>query len=254
MAQYYNHFIPDFHMMKKPLAVLLQRTTQWHWDLAHQHAFENIKAALASSPVLMAPGWNRTFIVHTDWSNTGSGYVLAQEDDEHREYVIAYGSYVNSSTETNYFSYEGELMVVKKTVIAWRYYLQGRHLIIVTDHKPLFWLMTTPHLRGKFAKLAIQLSEIDFEIKHRAGTKHIDVDGLSRLTKRAVGWERPLESELLAATAYQEMDIWTQRESLFKIQDADVEDDSPLRQYEWKEGVLWKTFPNGIKVQVPPPT
>ena len=118
MAQYYSHFIPDFHMMKKPLTVLLQKTTQWHWDLAHQHAFEKIKAALASPSVLRAPDWNRTFIVHTDWSTTGSGYVLAQEDDEHREYVIAYGSSVNSATEANYSSYEGELMAVKKAVKA----------------------------------------------------------------------------------------------------------------------------------------
>ncbi len=58
---------------------------------------------------------------------------------------------------------------------------------------------------------------------------------------------------MFATTAYREIDIWTQPESLLRIQEADVEEDSPLRQYEWKEGVLWKTFPNGIKVQVPPP-
>ena len=112
--------------------------------------------------------------------------------------------------------------------------------------------MTTPHPRGKFARLAIQLSEYDFESRHRAGTMHINVDALSRLTKKAVGRE-PLENELLPTTAYMDIDIWTQLESLLRIQEADVEEDSPLRQYEWKEGVLWKTFPNGIKVHVPPP-
>ena len=81
--------------------------------------------------------------------------------------------------------------------------------------------------------------------------KHIHVDALGRLTKKAVGRE-PLENELLETAAYREMDIWTQLESLLRIQDADVEEDSPLRQYEWNEGVLWKIFPNGIKVQVPP--
>ena len=54
MAQYYIHFIPDFHMMKRPLTVLLQKTTQWHWDQANQQAFDKIKAALASPPVLRA--------------------------------------------------------------------------------------------------------------------------------------------------------------------------------------------------------
>ena len=129
------------------------------------------------------------------------------------------------------------MMVVKKAVKAGRYYLQSRHFIIVTHHKPLFWLMTTPHLRGKFARLAIQLSEYDFEIMHRACTKHINVDALSRLTKKDVGRE-PLENELLATTAYTEIDIWTQPESILTIQEADVEEDSPPRQYEWKEGLL----------------
>ena len=141
-------------------------------------------------------------------------------------------------------------MVVKKAVKAWRYYLQGRHFISVTDHKPLFWLMTTPHPRGKFARLAIQLSEYDFEIRHRACTKHINADALGRLTKKAVGRE-PLENELFATTAYMEIDIWTQPKSLPRIQEANVEEDSPLHHYEWKEGVLWKTFPNGIKVRCP---
>jgi hypothetical protein len=61
-----------------------------------------------------------------------------------------------------------------------RVYLYGRDFTLVTDHKPLKWLMTNTKLTGMHARWANILQEYDFEIIHRSGLKNLDADGLSR--------------------------------------------------------------------------
>ena len=52
---------------------------------------------------------------------------------------------------------------------------------VVTDHSSLRWLQTLKEPEGRLARWAIQLQACDFEIIHRAGNKHQNTDGLSRL-------------------------------------------------------------------------
>jgi hypothetical protein len=65
-----------------------------------------------------------------------------------------------------------------------RPYLYGAKFTIVTDHVALRWLMTTRDFTGKLARWSLLLQEYDFEIKHRPGTQHGNVDGLTR-----AGWD-----------------------------------------------------------------
>ena len=176
---------PEFEDMKRPLTQLVKKNVKWKWGEAEQTACEEIKTVLTTAPVLATPDWDRTFHVHTEWSKNGSGYVFRQKDDEGRERVIAYGSSVNNDVEANYSSYEGELTAVRKALKAFRYWIDKRHFVVVTDHLPLYWLLTTPNLRGKFARMAVELSEYKFTIQHREGAKHQNADALSRLKTTA---------------------------------------------------------------------
>jgi len=45
-----------------------------------------------SSPFLRRPGFNKVFILHTNWSAFRIGAILGQLDEEGKEYVIAYAS------------------------------------------------------------------------------------------------------------------------------------------------------------------
>ena len=51
---------------------------------------------------------------------------------------------------------------------------------LVTDHKPLQWLMTTQKLTGKMARWSLLLQEYDFGVQHRAGVDNTNADSLSR--------------------------------------------------------------------------
>jgi hypothetical protein len=64
----------------------------------------------------------------------GIGVILGQLDEEGKEYVIAYASRSNNKAESNYFSYEGECLVVIWAIIHFRPYPYGTKFILYTNH------------------------------------------------------------------------------------------------------------------------
>ena len=60
----------------------------------------------------------------------------------------------------------------------------------VTDHSALKWLMSIKDPNGKLARWAILLQTFDFEIIHRAGKKHANVDALSRINNVKISEEK----------------------------------------------------------------
>jgi hypothetical protein len=150
------------------------------WGPAQEEAFEALKRALGSAPVLRRLDARRPFQLHTDWSMLGIGAVLTQKDDDGKEYVIAYASRSNNDAESKYSSYEGECLAVVWTVAHFRPYLYGQSFTLMIDHQPLKWLMESDKLIGKLARWALLLQEYDFEVVHKAGIQNLDADGLSR--------------------------------------------------------------------------
>ena len=62
----------------QPLAELFKKD-KFLWSPIAQQAFETLKMALTSLPVLAVLDFSQTFIVETDASNKGLGAVLLQE-------------------------------------------------------------------------------------------------------------------------------------------------------------------------------
>ena len=55
LTGYYRRFIKDYGSIAKPLHELIKKTTAFDWTKARNKAFEKLKEALTSSPILGYP-------------------------------------------------------------------------------------------------------------------------------------------------------------------------------------------------------
>ena len=75
------------------------------WASEHQKAFNTLKLALTTAPVLGYPNFNREFILETDASLRGLGAVLSKIDENGKVHVIAYASQTLRPSEKSMHNY-----------------------------------------------------------------------------------------------------------------------------------------------------
>ncbi|CAM5086574.1 unnamed protein product [Natator depressus] len=111
---YYQQFIPHFATRASLLTDLIkaQGPDMVKWTDAAEKAFMDLQTALCSNPVLIAPDFNKEFILQTDASEVGLGAVLSQmiRDEEH---PIFYLSRKLLPREQKYAMVERECLAMK---------------------------------------------------------------------------------------------------------------------------------------------
>ncbi|GFT20141.1 retrovirus-related Pol polyprotein from transposon 17.6 [Trichonephila clavipes] len=141
------------------------------WTVDCNNAFNSLKDALTSAPILTYPKITQYFILDTDASHESIGVVLSQEVDG-QERVIAYFSKCLSRPEINYCVTRKELLAIVKAVEHFHPYLYGRKFLLQTDHASLTWLQNFKNPEGQTARWIQRLHEYDVEIRHRSVSTH----------------------------------------------------------------------------------
>jgi hypothetical protein len=80
LASYYRKFVQHFGIISKPLTELLKKNTMFIWISDHDVAFQTLKTALVTAPVLTLPDFSLQFCIETDASDYGVGAVLMQNN------------------------------------------------------------------------------------------------------------------------------------------------------------------------------
>lgn len=142
-------------------------------------AFHFSKTLLSNDPILQYPDLTKKFILTTDASNFALGAVLSQGTLQNDK-PVCFASRTLNDTEINYSTIEKEMLAIIWAVQYFRPYLFGRKFTIVTDHKPLIWLMNFKEPNSKIIRWRLQLLEYDFEIIHKKGCQNVIADALSR--------------------------------------------------------------------------
>jgi len=84
-VNFYQRFIWDFSAKARPLFDLTRSEQVWMWNGKEQTAFEDLKTAVTTAPVLMSPQDSEPFRVEADSSDFATGAVLSQQSTADRK-------------------------------------------------------------------------------------------------------------------------------------------------------------------------
>lgn len=150
LTGFYRKFIQNYAKLAGPLYELTGHLTEFTWTGQCQTAFNNLKRALTTAPILMLPVPGQPFVVRSDASGFALGAVLLQkdkfgsvtatgaavsdDDSGSDERVVAYFSRKFQPAEMRYPAYDRELLAIKDALRHWRVYLHGAKTMVYTDH------------------------------------------------------------------------------------------------------------------------
>ena len=142
LADCYKPFCHNFSMITALLTNLLKKNQKYKWSSSCQAAFKQVKLMLSSRPILMAPDFQKPFLLMVDASNIGAGAVLMQSDDKHIERPICYLLHEFDSQQKNYSTIEKQALAL---LIALQHFVISLSTIlfpvtVFTDHNPLVLL------------------------------------------------------------------------------------------------------------------
>ena len=179
-AGFYRRFIKDFSKISKPLTNLLQKDVPFVFDDDCKEAFETLKKALTTAPVVEPPDWNLPFEIMCDASDFAVGAVLGQRVDKKLN-VIHYASKTLDAAQRNYATTEKELLAVVFACDKFRPYIVDSKVIVHTDHAAIRYLMEKKDAKPRLIRWVLLLQEFDLHIVDRKGADNPVADNLSRL-------------------------------------------------------------------------
>ena len=94
---------------------------RFEWSEKCQDSFEKLKSFLTKAPVLTQPTFGKEYVIFSDASLNGLGYVFMQEGK-----VVAYVSRQLKLHEKNYPTHDLELATIVFALKIWRHYLLRR--------------------------------------------------------------------------------------------------------------------------------
>jgi hypothetical protein len=131
-------------------------------------AINILQQQLTSQPILKLPKLNDQFEIQTDASNYGAGAVLKQEH-EGEQMPISYFSRRFSKSERNYSVSDRELYAIVLAIEYFRQFLYGRYSNVITNHKPLQYLLTAQEISSKLMRWSNRLNQYEYTVIYRRG-------------------------------------------------------------------------------------
>jgi hypothetical protein len=179
LATWFRRFLRGFSNQISPLTALTRKDVPFLWSPEAQNAFESVKAALTSAPVLALPLLGADappFTVISDASGFGLGACLLQEG-----HPVAFESRKMTPAERNYGTGEQELLAVVHAFKVWRPYLEGGGKVtVITDHLPNTYLPTQQLMSRRKTRWQEFLSRFEIELIYKPGRTNM-ADPLSRI-------------------------------------------------------------------------
>ena len=148
-ANYYRRFIWDYARKAAPLTKLTGKA-DWRWEETQEHAFQNLKYAFTSAPVLHQFDPSLPTRLETDTSNVGFAAVLSQNHAKGKPLEdwrpVDFHGGLLSQQQRNWPIHDKELWAIVAAFKKWRHWLLGIPVKVYSDYQGLKYFLSKPHL------------------------------------------------------------------------------------------------------------
>ena len=131
LVNYLSKFLSKLSELCEPLR-LAHKDIEWSWSAAQQEAFQSIKRAFTSAPVLRYFNSAEPVEGQGDASSSGIGFVLMQNGQP-----VSYSSRALTASEKNFSQMEKKLLAHVFGVEYNHHFVHGRRVVLWSHHKPL---------------------------------------------------------------------------------------------------------------------
>ena len=149
----------------------MQKDTPFTLGDSQQNAFDKLKEAFSTTPVLIHFDPSNPIVVETDASKYAIAAILSQISPKDGDiHPIAFYSQ-GMPTELNYEIYDKELLAIYAAFKQWQNYLEGAShvILILSDYKNLEYFETSKQLMQKQVRWSEYLSGFHYIIRYHAG-------------------------------------------------------------------------------------
>jgi hypothetical protein len=108
-----------------PLTRLIRKDTPWGWGDDAQVAFEELKRAMLSEPILRHFDPTRAITIETDASDYAIGAICSQPDDANILHPLGYFCRKLKAAELNYDIDDKELLAIVDALDKWSTYCKS---------------------------------------------------------------------------------------------------------------------------------
>jgi len=91
-ANFYRRFIKDYSKITAPLTSLTRKEKKWEWNDEQQTAFETLRTAMITEPILQHFDPEKPVTIETDASDYAIGAICSQPDEKGILHPVAYYS------------------------------------------------------------------------------------------------------------------------------------------------------------------
>ena len=164
------------------LSGLTKKNIAFKWEKAHQHAFENIKRLVRSTPICKPIDHDNPDPIYlvADASKRGIGGYYGQGKDYKSMIPAGFHSRAFKPAEFNYPTHDKEMLAIVDCLRKWEPQLSGTRFETLTDHAPLTHWKTQKDLSARQIRWNETLSRFDTDIHHIPGVSNSAADTLSR--------------------------------------------------------------------------
>ena len=151
MVNFYRQFLPRLAHIARPLMDSLSKAKKdFTITLEMITTINQVKDAISKATLLVHPRRDATLSITTDTSDTTIGGVLHQHHQGRLE-PLSFFSHRLSNPESRYSTFDRELLAVAAVVRKFQHFIEGRKVIIYTDHKPLTSSITKAHFTSTWS-------------------------------------------------------------------------------------------------------